>query len=331
MSDSFMLPESAPVRSVLLAWPYPGSDWDDNFEAAELCYWGILSSLSQHVETWVLLHPRIDKGRWQQQLKLHPVAESSLQVIDVRYDDTWIRDYGPLSLNDRYLSFTFNGWGGKFDAAVDNQVAQHLQLRLHKPMMKMDFVAEGGALEINSQRMLLANKDCVVNSNRNNLNQLDTEQLLMETLGVKKFGWLEGIQLHGDDTDGHIDTLARFIDDHTVVYCGPNSRHPDAAILESLESQIQALAKQHHWRAVPLPSPLVKSQLDRRWLPATYANFLMCNEYVFVPVYGLDCDADTLSILKQLFSRQNIVPVHCEALLEQHGSLHCATMQLAAI
>lgn len=332
MTSTF-LPEWSPVRAIVIAWPYPGSDWQATYAETVECYWEMLAAFASRCETWVLLHPTLDLADWNRELPRRQINSRNVKVLqDIPYDDTWIRDYGPLSLNDRYISFRFNGWGGKYPAEADNQVPSVLAELLDSAVEKVDFVAEGGALEVNGQAVLLANRDCVIDINRNpSLNAGQAEALLKDVLGLQRIEWLEGIQLSGDDTDGHIDTIARFVDDSTLVYAGRNLNHPDAAVLESLHRQIQIIAWKNHWRALELPTPTVKSKIDGGWLPATYANFLICNNYVFVPLYGVDCDEQVVASLAQLFAGREIVPVRCEALLEQHGSLHCATMQIARI
>ncbi len=330
---SALLPEWSPVRAVVIAWPYPGSDWEASYVDVQACYWGMLAAFSARIETWVLLHSSLDVNRWKQESAQYAVNAQNLRLMEkIDYDDTWIRDYGPLSLSDRYISFRFNGWGGKYPAEEDDQVPFSLVSALEAPVEKIEFIAEGGALEVNGQGVLLANRDCVIDYNRNpGINATQAEALLKDVLGLSHIDWLEGVQLSGDDTDGHIDTIARFVDDTTVVYSGKNAGHPDANTLESLDRQIQVIAAKNQWRAVALPSPAVRSKVDGGWLPATYANFLICNNSVFVPVYGVDCDDEAIAVLSGLFQDFEIVPVRCEALLEQHGSLHCATMQIARL
>lgn len=332
MASTF-LPEWSPVRAIVIAWPYPGSDWRDCYDDVQACYWGMLAAFSRRVETWVLLHPSLDRDAWQEESARRLITAENLRVLpDILYDDTWIRDYGPLSLGNRYISFRFNGWGGKYPAEADNRVPSALEDLLGVPVEKIDFVAEGGALDVNSQGVLLANRDCVIDENRNpGLDAAGTEMLLKDTLGLTRIEWLEGIQLSGDDTDGHVDTIARFTNDTTLVYTGRNDNHPDAVILESLDRQIRSIAGENAWNAVALPTPAVRSKADGAWLPATYANFLICNNCVFVPIYGVDCDGEAVSLLSGVFTGFEIVPVRCEALLEQHGSLHCATMQIARL
>lgn len=323
-----MLPEWAPVQSVLLAWPYPDSDWKASLEQVEACYLDILASLTRYADAQVLLHPTLDEADFWDKCRQRGIVEARVQLLRLNYNDTWIRDYGPISLSGGYLSFRFNGWGGKYAAENDNAVAQQIP---GLSVVTANLVCEGGALETNGQ-VLLLNSDCIVDERRNpGLSRREMAQKLAEHLGVADVEWLQDVTLTGDDTDGHIDTLARFADPCRIVYSGRNEQHPDAAILNRLHQQIQELARRRNWEVLELPSPVVYSTLDNRPLPATYANFLFVNGAVLAPVYGVAEDKRALAVLEQAMPGKIIVPVRCEALLEQHGSLHCATMQLAKL
>lgn len=335
-----LLPEWAPCRAVLLAWPFPGSDWDDSLPAVTRCYWDLLqavvSDASNAVQAWVLVHPTMDADAWLDEFLRRGLPQDSLALIStVPYDDTWIRDYGPLSIGQgttcrEFVDFAFNGWGGKFSADADDEVTARLAPWLQQMPVRQEWVLEGGALDVNGEGVLLANKDCVIDAKRNcSLNEQQMTRLLQEHLGVDRIEWLEGICLTGDDTDGHVDTIARFASADCVVYAGPNSQHPDHAVLESLHRQISSIAQRNGWRCMALPSPMVMSELDGRPLPATYTNFLIVNQRVLAPVYGLPEDAEAVAILQQAFPLHAVVPVQCQALVEQHGSLHCSTMQIA--
>lgn len=338
--NSALKPEWSAVRAIVIAWPYEDSDWQDNYAQAEQCYWAMLTAFSTYSDVWVLLHSSISKAQWLENLEKEfgrsaaNARRCAVSIIDsIDYDDTWIRDYGPLTTHSDYVSFCFNGWGGKYPAALDTLVGKKLQPWLGGVVRESEYFFEGGALEINDSGVLLANKDCVIDSHRNpGLNQAAVEAVLAKELGVKAFAWLEGIQLTGDDTDGHIDTIARYVANDSVVYSGPNPSHPDAAALQALKSQISALAAEHNWQLAELPTPIVYSQVEEgQLLPATYANFLICNDVVFVPVYGVSEDQIAVDVLTTAMPNKTIVTVRCEALLEQHGSLHCATMQIGTI
>lgn len=325
------LPEWAPVRSVILVWPYPHGDWRVNYDSVVQCYWGILSALSECVDVWLLLHPSLDEAAFKQELSQRAANVGRVRVRVTLYDDTWVRDYGPLSTTGGYISYTFNGWGGKYSATNDNLIPQSITDLLEAQITKFDFICEGGGLETNGETLLL-NADCIVDEKRNpGWDRRAIEIFFSETLGARKFAWVEGVCLTGDDTDGHIDTIVRFASIDALVYSGPNSAHVDAVTLEHLHTQVQKLAAENNWRTFALPSPAYQSLVDGRDLPCTYANFLIVNDCVFAPIYGLREDSAAVDVLSQAFPGHKIVPVRCEALLEQHGSLHCATMQIARL
>lgn len=329
MMSSHLLPEWAPSKAVLIAWPYPGSDWQANLPAAQACYRELLKTLSNIVDVWLLLHPSIPRAEFTQSLVAADIDLARVTIeTSVLYDDTWTRDYGPLSLNTGYLQFGFNGWGGKYAAPNDNAVAAHISHLLGQAPVDAGFICEGGGLETNGS-VLLVNEDCIVDNLRNpGLDAAQLSEYLIRWLGVDSLEWVRNIQLTGDDTDGHIDTIARFTNSQTLVYAGRNPAHPDTDSLDSLHLQLNGIASRRGWTLVELPSPVVRSHLDGRVLPATYANFLICNGNILVPIYGVEEDVAALAQIQHAAPEYAIIPVRCEALLEQHGSLHCATMQI---
>lgn len=337
-----LLPEYSTVKSILLALPYAGSDWDNNLDQALLCYKAMVETFLEHSRSssvLLMVHPDASYEQWVKSLDVSDSERQRLNIItDIEYDDTWVRDYGPLTLRERiskqpsisYKSFCFNGWGGKYMAAHDNAVSTQLVRYGVDPHIKRDLVLEGGALEINGQGVLLVNRDCVVDSQRNPKMTQDMVAIALDNeLGLDDIEWIQDIGLTGDDTDGHIDTLARFVADDVLVCCGRNPAHHDNDSLDRLNNQLEIICERRGWQLNTLPVPVVKSLIDGRLLPATYANFLICNECIFVPVYGVPEDDDALQILSRLAPDKSVIGVRCEALLEQHGSLHCATMQIS--
>lgn len=330
MTHPHLLPEWAPVRCVLLAWPRPLGDWQANYAQVQKCYWHLLKTLTSSIEVWLLLPTELHQGEFLAECAVHGVRVERLRCItEVPYNDTWIRDYGPLSTRSGYCSFTFNGWGGKYPADEDNRVPQALSARLGADVNKVSLICEGGALETDGA-VLLMNADCVVDEHRNpGFDRARMAKELQATLGPLQVEWLADIALTGDDTDGHIDTIARFAPGQRLIYSGRNEHHPDSAALNSLHHQVCELAARYGWQLFELPTPEIHSELDQRLLPGTYANFLIVNKQVFAPVYGVKEDSQALLVLSKAFPDHEVVPVRCEALLEQHGSLHCATMQIA--
>ena len=335
-----LYPEFLPMRAVLMALPFSGSAWQETLATVLNCYREMVEAVlvnDDTVELWLLCHDSEEHKHWLEQLSLLPKQRARLRsVTHIPYDDTWIRDYGPLTLSNKgddksfnYKSFVFNGWGQKYRAEKDDAVAVRLSDLIGAAVSKSRFVLEGGALEVNSKGVLLANRNCVVDELRNpNMSVADVEKCLSEELGVTRVEWVTDINLTGDDTDGHIDTIARFVADDIIVACGRDANHPDADQLDSLNTQLEAICLNNGWQLYSLPAAEIYSQVDGRMLPATYANVLLCNNTVYVPIYGLEQDATALSVIAKALPSYRTVAVRCEALLEQHGSLHCATMQV---
>jgi agmatine deiminase len=252
-------------------------------------------------------------------------------------NDTWARDHGGIGVLDGdkplLLDFVFNGWGLKFAADKDNLITSVLAQQdvFKAPKVHGGLVLEGGALESDGQGTLLTTTECLLSPNRNpHLSQLQIEQELKRLLGLDRILWLNHGFLEGDDTDSHIDTLARFCTPDTIAYvkCSdPEDVHYGA--LQAMEIELKGLVKKDGspYTLVPLPWPDACFASDGHRLPATYANFLIINEAVLVPTYRVSQDAEALSVLQTVFPDRKIIGIDCRPLIEQHGSLHCVTMQ----
>ena len=273
----------------------------------------------------------------------HPVTRVELHRVDFfafPTDDAWVRDHGPIFLvrdRDRrreraIVDFRFDAWGGKYDARLDDAITPALEKAglFTCPMSHDSLVLEGGAVETDGSGTLLATRGSIICDRRNPcLDQNDIEQRLSDTLGLDRFLWIECDGLHGDDTDGHIDTLARFADASTILHASCSPQHPDHPVLARLKTQLGALRQRDGspYRLIPLPCPGIHMDSGNRLLPASYANFLVTNSAVLQPVYAQDNDAEVIDIMKQAFPDRQIVPIDSRALIEQNGSIHCATMQ----
>ena len=327
---SRLLPEWHPQWGVMIAWPHRDTDWGYIIDRADVTYRALACAILARENLLVLC--RDDAHEAHIRACLDGVDSTRLHIRQLPYNDTWARDFGPLTVqqggNLLIRDFTFNGWGNKFDAELDNAVTAQLDWRV--PVTGVALVLEGGSVEINSRGQLLTTRHCLLNPNRNpHLSQAQIEAQLRETLGVTEFWWLSHGDLEGDDTDAHIDTLARFCDDTTVAYVQCTDRqdsHYDE--LRRMEQELEALAQQHHLTLVPLPMVPAQFDDDGQRLPCTYANFLIINGAVLLPVYGCDTDALAIRQMETAFPQHEIVAIDCLALTWQHGSLHCVTMQL---
>ncbi|MBQ9678326.1 MAG: agmatine deiminase family protein [Prevotella sp.] len=260
--------------------------------------------------------------------------EPLIIVDDIPHNDTWARDHGFITVEEdgelHLLDFRFNGWGEKFPADLDNEINRHLFERgmvkgIYEP--HLDFVLEGGSIESDGKGTVFTTTCCLMAPHRNQpLTQKEIEQRLKEYLGAERIVWLNHGSLIGDDTDGHIDTLVRIAPNDTLLYIGSDEEHPD---LVEMEKELQCLRSCHDrpYRLLKLPLPRPIYDEGQR-LPATYANYLVINGAVLVPTYAQpDLDAEAMRAIGEAFPDREIVGIDCRAVIQQHGSLHCCTMQ----
>jgi len=319
---------------VLLTWPHGASDWAGTLDRISATYLEMARAISRYQPLIILAHDR----HLQEQLASLLADSPHVRIVHQPSNDTWIRDYGPLSVETgqriTHLNFRFDAWGGKYDARLDEAASRALdeQGLFGCGMLHDTLVLEGGAVETDGCGTLLATRGSVVCERRNpGMDQSRIEEQLSRLLGITHFLWLDCGGLHGDDTDGHIDTIVRFADADTLLYATCSPQHPDHDRLRELERQVVALRRPdgRPYRTIPLPCPGLHRDADGRILPASYANFLITNRQVLQPVYMQENDAEVMRIMQQAFPGREIVAIDSRALIEQNGSIHCATMQTA--
>lgn len=333
------LPEWHPQWGVLLAWPHSSTDWADNLEAAEHCYAQIISAITQYEQVLLLCHDQAHQTHIQQCLQNYDHNASHIHWLHIPYDDTWARDFAPIAvLNEeqpQFINFTFNAWGNKYPSALDNAINEQLDthpLFEKAEMQQHELVMEGGSLETDGQGTLLTTEACLLNPNRNpTLNKAEIEQQLKQSLGLERILWLKHGHLEGDDTDAHIDTLARFASPESIVYITCNDTSDSHyADMKAMEAELKALTQSNGqpYQLLPIPMPPAIYDEGRR-LGASYVNYLVINGAVLLPIYGDDA-ADQFAIeqVQHAYPHLNIIPINCLALIQQNGSLHCITMQL---
>ncbi|WP_369601866.1 agmatine deiminase family protein [Hahella sp. SMD15-11] len=328
--------EWARQDAVMLTWPHRNTDWADILQAAEDNFRQLLVRIARHEPVIVACDPAADRAAIETLAHNlpHPVY-----LYTVPSNDTWARDHGPVTvLRDGrpvLLDFTFNAWGGKFDATLDNEITRNLHQQGafgRTPVESLPFVLEGGGIESDGEGTLLTTSMCLLTPTRNpDFTREDIEHYLGEKLGVDRVLWLDHGYLEGDDTDSHVDTLARFCNPDTIAYVqctDPDDPHYDA--LRAMEAQLQSFTRRdgNPYTLIPLPMPQACYSEDGHRLPATYANFLIINDAVLVPTYGVPEDRVALERLAEAFPGRAIEAVNCRTLIEQHGSLHCVTMQI---
>lgn len=329
--------EWAPQAAVLLTWPRPEGDFARWFDAVENNFVAIAAAIS-HYENVIISCGEKQPERLKQRLIKAGAPRERIHTYPVPSNDVWARDHGPITIfrgrKPAHLDFTFNGWGGKFDASQDNLLTRRLAGRsaLPAPVETIDFVLEGGAIETDGAGTLLTTERCLLAPTRNpGVTQEQMEEKLGSWFGLKRILWLKRGDLLGDDTDGHIDTLARFCDPGTIAYQACDDRQDAhyeelAAMATELAAFRDPFAKPYKLVPLPLPKP-IHDDTGRR-LPAGYANFLIVNGAVLVPTYADPADALALERLKPCFPGRELIPIDCRPLIHQYGSLHCVTMQI---
>jgi len=325
-----------PQDGVLIAWPHPGTDWAYMLEQVTMCYTDMVLNILEDDERLVIV--TADAQEVKDTLG-DLVDWDRIDLYEMPTNDTWVRDYGPITVwNDGRLAladFTFNAWGMKFAADCDNLVSSRLneQGAFSLPLLNnRDLVLEGGSIETDGNGTVLTTTCCLTAPNRNDrLTRQQLEAELLQRLGCVKMLWLENGTLAGDDTDGHIDTLARFAPGGIILYTGcddPSDEHfePLMKMEEDLKQMTDADGNHYHLIKLPLPDAIYD---DGDRLPATYANFLVINGAVLVPIYQQEMkDAEALSIVQKAFPDREMVPIDARTIIRQHGSVHCLTMQI---
>lgn len=338
MSSSFsMLPEWAPQQAVMLAWPHESTDWQPWLAAIEQDYAELAAAIATEVTPLILCQDEAHRRLITKLLEGRCVHPPRFAIAP--YNDTWCRDYGPITVATRegelqLLDFQFNGWGDKYAAGLDNAINQQLDACWAAPLRTVNYELEGGSIESDGLGTLLTTTHCLLESNRNqDYSRSDVESFVTEQLGMQRVLWLSAGALIGDDTDSHVDNLVRFCDAETLAYLTcTDARDPHFAPLQAMEAQVrelrQANGEPYRLQAIELPAP----QLDERGarLPASYVNFLILNGSVIVPVFGCAQDAPALAAIQQCFPARRIVTVPGGNLIRQFGGPHCATMQLPA-
>ncbi|HEY1076027.1 MAG TPA: agmatine deiminase family protein [Fontimonas sp.] len=328
--------EWAPQSAAQLTWPRPGGDFSAHLPAVEQCFVDIAVAIAQRQPLIVVCGE--DLGALQRRLVAAGAPAAQLKLVSIPANDVWARDHGPITVfrdgAPVHLDFVFNGWGNKFDARLDTLITGQLKAKgiLSAPVESLDFVLEGGGIESDGLGTLLTTERCLLAPTRNpQFDKAQIEAKLKTWFGVSRVLWLKHGDLIGDDTDGHIDTVARFCDAQTIAYqaCDDagDAHYED---LKAMEAELQALrqADGRPYTLVPLPLPGTILDEDGKRLPAGYPNFLIMNGAVLVPVYGDANDAIALERLRPCFPGREVIGIDCRALIQQYGSLHCVTMQI---
>lgn len=336
-----MIPVRLPAEweaqdGVLLAWPHQSTDWKPVLSEVEPVFDTIAREISR-AEKVLIVTP--ESARIRERLINAGANIGNTLICEIDTNDTWARDFGPITVltdgEPTLLNFGFNGWGLKFPAFLDNCITSRLYaLGAFNgiPLETMGLILEGGSIESDGKGTILTTAECLLNPNRNpHLSREEIEDELKFSLGADRLLWLENGYLAGDDTDSHIDTLARLGPEDTIVYVACDD--PEDEHFESLMAMKDELAtfltkEGKPYRLLSLPWPEARYDEEGNRLPATYANFLVINGAVLVPTYQDSSDAAALEVIGKAFPDRKVIGIDCLPLIQQHGSLHCVTMQL---
>ncbi len=331
--------EWEPQSAIVIAWPHHSGDFT-NLSAVEDTYHFIATTITRFQPLIIICR----NGDHQQHIQSQLPDNDNIHYIQADYNDIWVRDtvflsleWGHNKVSLQLVNFKFNGWGNKYVHDADNNL--NLTLFAHPifkghPNASVNLVLEGGSVETDGRGTLMTTKNCLFNPNRNpGFSEQAIASQLQNYLGAKRILWVEQNNLAGDDTDAHIDTLARFLDAETIAYCSCEDPEDDHyASLKNMEAQLTSFVTEtgepYKLLALPLPKPIFDENGLR--LPANYANFLFINGAIMAPIYDDEMDKVVLSRLAEFCPDREIIATPCRSLVHQYGSLHCASMQIPA-
>lgn len=325
-------------EATLLAWPHDPTTWPGGVEHAEKAIATFAAAVSKGERVDLLVRDEPEAERADALLVAAGAADVRLVLVETA--DVWFRDYGPITLvkgdaaaRERLsIDFTFNAWGGKYEELLaDDTIPVRVQELLGIPLISTDLVLEGGSIDGDGDGTLLTTEQCLLHPNRNpDLSREDLTDALGMFLGIEKVLWLgEGVA--GDDTDGHVDDITRFVAPGKLVTAVQHLKSdPDHKPLKANFRRLQKMRDARGRRLeiieLPMPTPVLDDEGAR--LPASHANFYVCNQAVCVPVFGSPTDDEACAILGACFPDREVVPIRCERLVEGFGALHCVSQQV---
>ncbi|NTU98216.1 MAG: agmatine deiminase family protein [Chlorobiaceae bacterium] len=338
-SGYFMPPEWAQHKATWLSWPHKLASWPGKFEPVPVVFAEIASWLSSSEE----VHINVLDETMERNVRelISSLAHDQLRMDRIFFhpvptNDAWCRDHGPNYVFRQrdgkrekiVLDWEYNAWGGKYDPYDDdNAVPRRVASLQGLPVVSTGMVLEGGAIDVNGKGLLLTTESCLLNPNRNpSMSRADIERELGRYLGIDKVLWL-GDGIAGDDTDGHVDDMARFVDESTVLITVEDNPEDDNYLplqenYNLLKTFSDLEGRPLQVKKLPMPDPVY---FDGERLPASYANFYIANTLVLVPVYRCPQDRAALAIIRECFPERNVVGIDCSDLIWGLGAIHCIT------
>ena len=337
MRSNRLAPEWARQDAIIIVWPHSYSDWACELKAIEKVYIELSKAICKDQHLIIIAYNKEHQLNIKRQLSSYSINPNHISFVNIATNDTWVRDYGPICVNTdrgvKILDFKFDAWGQKYKSNLDNAFTESFieQYKISAHRQTIDQVLEGGNLEINDKSELLCSSLCFKDrSYTQSIDLSELENQFTNWFGCCNTHWINDVQLIGDDTDGHIDTLARFCANDIIAYTSINKldiANNDA--LQRLATQLKSIQKQSsngvELVPLPLPKPIFSS---KKQLPACYTNFLITNKSILVPIFKDEQDDIALKLLDEIFSSREIVGIECGALIQQFGGIHCATMQI---
>ena len=323
-------------EALWLVWPHNEDTWPQMISKMENSYIQFVKVIHTGQKVKILVSDNNSEAKVLEKLSKAAISLSQVIFYQIKNQDAWIRDYGPtFVVNNKenklaMVKWIFNAWGNKYDdLKPDNEIPYEMNKKMKLPIFEPKIVLEGGSIEVNGSGTLLTTEQCLLNKNRNpSLNKDEIEEYLKDYLNVSNILWLkEGIA--GDDTDGHIDDVARFVNQNTVVCAFEEDENDENYSI--LRKNYELLSKMkdedgEKLNIIKLPMPGFVGD-DKRRYPASYTNFHIGNEAVVVPIFGHKNDKKVLEVLQKLFPSRKVVGINCKAMVYGFGSLHCVSLQ----
>ena len=332
MSTIYLPHETAPLRRMFTCWPSAADLWEEDLEPAQAEFGQFLRAVTEPGTSGRKLELVVLAATAQAEASARDEMGRRADVVRAPFGDVWARDTGPVFLQedgrDIAVRFRFNGWGGKYELPGDDTIGGVMAKIAGAEERRIDFVAEGGALEFDGDGTLLTTRQCLLNPNRNpGVSEAEVEDVLKSALGVRKVLWIdEGLE--ADHTDGHIDNIVRFVRPGVVACQAPSGKDdPQTAVLSSIARQLARMtdARGRKLQVFTLPSPGRVDLGDGETVPASHMNWVIGPRNVVVPTYGTDSEKAGIRALKPLFPEHQLVASPARAILTGGGAFHCVT------